>query len=112
MMNKLTGFADYFQKIPAVFLVAIISVLGLILFLPEETAKTLAADEFREKYRVYLGPAFLLTVSFLVARFFIFLKQGQTKRQNLKRMQKALHHLTPEEKGYLVFYIEGPKNTI
>jgi len=43
MMDKLTGFADYFRKIPAAFLVAIVSVLGLILFLPEQYAKTLAS---------------------------------------------------------------------
>ena len=55
-MEKLTGLVDYFRKIPAVFLVAIVSVLALILFLPEETAKTLAVDGFRDKYRVYLGP--------------------------------------------------------
>lgn len=112
MMDSLPKFADYFRKIPAAFLVAITSVLGLILFLPEETAITLAVDEFREKYRVYLGPTFLLTVSFLAARFFMFLSKGYTSRQKLKVMQEALQHLTPEEKGYLVLYIEEQKNTI
>ncbi|MCU7793458.1 hypothetical protein [Aeromonas caviae] len=47
MIDKLTAFSDYFIKIPAAFLVAIISVLGLILFLPEEYSKTLAVDGFR-----------------------------------------------------------------
>jgi len=112
MMDKLTGFADYFRKIPAAFLVAIMSVLGLILFLPDETAKTLAVNDFREKYRVFIGPAFLLTVSFLIARLFVFLKQGHTERQNLKVKQQMLHQLTPDEKGYLVPYIEGQQNTI
>ncbi len=112
MMDKLTGFTDYFRKIPAAFLVAIVSVLGLILFLPEETAKTVAVDQFREKYRVYLGPAFLLTVSFLVARLFLFLKHGHTAKQNLKARQQALHQLTPEEKGYLFPYIENQQNSI
>lgn len=112
MMGTLTAFADYFRKIPLAFLVAIVTVLGLILLLPEETTKALAVDEFREKYRIYLGPAFLLTVSFLVARLFMFLKQGHTKKQNLKTMQETLHHLTPEEKGYLVPYLEKQQNTI
>ncbi len=49
MMDKLTGFADYFRKIPATFLIAIVSVLALILFLPDETAKILAVNDFREK---------------------------------------------------------------
>ncbi|MFM5278360.1 super-infection exclusion protein B [Aeromonas caviae] len=70
MIDKLTAFSDYFIKIPAAFLVAIISVLGLILFLPEEYSKTLAVDGFRNEYRVFLGPAFLLTLSFCAARLF------------------------------------------
>jgi len=112
MLDKITGFADYFRKIPAVFLVAIISVLGMILFLSEETAKILAVEGFREKYRVFLGPALLLTVSFLVARSFTFLRQEYIKKENLKTRKEALHQLTPEEKGYLVPYIEGRKNSI
>jgi len=112
MMDKLTGFADYFRKIPAAFLVAIVSVLGLILFLPEEYAKTLAVDGFRNEYRVFLGPAFLLTLSFCAARVFNFFMQGYRQKQALKKRQEALHSLTPEEKGYLIPYIEGQQNTI
>ena len=112
MMEKLTGFADYFTKIPAAFLVAIVVVLGLILYLPEEHAKTLAVDGFRNDYRLFLGPAFLLTLSFGAARVFNFFMQWYRQRQNLKKRQEALHRLTPEEKGYLIPYIEGQQNTI
>ena len=112
MMDKLTGFADYFRKIPVAFLMAIVSVLGLILFLPEEIAKTLAVDQFREKYRIYIGPTFLLAVSFVVARLVMFLKRGRMARRKIEARQKALHQLTPEEKGYLVPYIDGQHNTI
>lgn len=112
MMEKLVGFADYFRKIPAAFLVAIVSVLGLILFLPEEYAKTLAVDGFRNEYRVFLGPAFLLTLSFCAARVFRFFILGYRQKQALKRRQETLHTLTPEEKGYLIPYIEGMKNTV
>lgn len=98
MIDKLTAFSDYFIKIPAAFLVAIISVLGLILFLPEEYSKTLAVDGFRNEYRVFLGPAFLLTLSFCAARLFHFLMQGYRQRQTLKKRQAVLHNLTPEEK--------------
>ncbi len=68
-MDKLTGFADYFRKVPAAFFVAIVTaVLALILFFPEEYAKAIAVDSFREQYRVYIGPVFLLTLSFCVTR--------------------------------------------
>ena len=112
MIEKLTGLADYFRKIPAAFLVAIVCVLGLILFLPLETAKVLAIDRFRDTYRVFLGPAFLLTVSFLVARMFMFIMQWYSEKRLLKLRQKALYKLTPEEKGYLIPYIEGQLNTV
>lgn len=112
MIEKLTGIADYFRKIPAAFLVAIITVLGLILFLPEEYAQIVAVDGFRNEYRVYLGPAFLLTLSFCVARVFIFIMQGQAQRKALKWKQQSLHKLTPEEKGYLVPYIQGQQNSV
>ena len=112
MMKKLTDFADYFRKIPAAFLVAIITVLGLILFLPEEYAKLVAVDVFRIKYRVFLGPIFLLTLSFCAARIFTFLMQSYTQRKELKKRQVLLHKLTPEEKGYLNQYIEGQQNSV
>lgn len=112
MIDKLTAFSDYFIKIPAAFLVAIISVLGLILFLPEGYSKTLAVDGFRNEYRVFLGPAFLLTLSFCAARLFHFLMQGYRQRQTLKKRQAVLHNLTPEEKGYLIAYIEEQQNTV
>lgn len=112
MIEKLTGFAEYFQKIPVAFLAAIVSVLGLILFLPEDFAQILAVDSFRNEYRVFLGPVFLLTLSFCAARIFTFLSRGYRKRQNLNKRKEALHNLTPEEKGYLIPYIEGQKNTV
>lgn len=112
MIDKLTGIADYFRKIPVAFLVAIVCVLWLILFLPLETAKILAVDKFRDNYRVFLGPAFLLASSFLVARLFMFMMQGYSEKRLLKLKQKALHKLTPEEKGYLIPYIEGQQNTV
>ncbi|WP_417536780.1 super-infection exclusion protein B [Methylophaga sp.] len=112
MMEKLTGLADYFRKVPAAFLVAIVTVLGLILFLPENYAKVVAVDGFRNEYRVYLGPAFLLTLSFCVARVFIFVMHGQALRKALKKKQQSLHKLTPEEKGYLIPFIQGQQNSV
>jgi len=112
MMDKLTGLTDYFRKIPAAFLVAIVCVLALILFIPNELAKTLAVDEFRNKYRMFLGPAFLLTVSFSVARIFMFFLNGHYQRKSLKAKQESLHKLTPEEKGYLIPFIKDQQNSV
>ena len=112
MMEKLMAFTDYFRKIPVVFLVAIVCMLGIVLFIPEEYANILAVDGFRNEYRVFLGPVFLLTISLSVVRVFDYFVQAHNQRQKLKEMQKTLHNLTPEEKGYLVSYIKGKKNTV
>ena len=123
MMDKLTGFADYFRKVPAAFLVAIMCVLALVLFLPEKQAAILSVDEFRNQYRVFLGPALLLTLSFCVARIFMFFMQKhnqrkaleaqeENQRKALKAQQENLRKLTPEEKGYLVQFIHGQQNSI
>lgn len=112
MMETLTGLTDYFRKIPAAFLVAIATVLALILFLPEGYAKIVAVDGFREQYRVYLGPALLLTISFCVARIYMFLIRDYNQKKYLKAKQESLHKLTPEEKGYLLPFIEGQLNSI
>ncbi len=111
-MEKLTEFAEYFRKIPAAFLVAILSVLGLILFLPEDYARTVAVDGFRNEFRVYIGPAFLLVLSFCAARIFTFFMQGHNQRKATKARQEILHSLTPEEKGYLIPYIQNQQNTV
>ena len=112
MINKFTGLADYFRKIPAAFLVAISTVLGLILFLPEELAKLVAVDNFREQYRLYIGPAFLLTISFCAARIYTFLIRGYNQKKALKLKQKSLHKLTPNEKGYLVHFVIHQQNSV
>jgi hypothetical protein len=111
-MGKLTGFADYFRKVPAAFLVAIVTVLALILFLPEEYAKAIAVDSFREQYRVYIGPVFLLTLSFCVARFYMSLMDSYNQKKALKSKQESLRKLTSEEQGYLIPFIAGKKNSI
>lgn len=80
-MEKLTELVEYFRKIPAAFLVATLFVLGLILFLPENYAQTVAVDGFRNEFRVYLGPVFLLVVSFCSARIFTFFMQGHNQRK-------------------------------
>ena len=111
-MDKLTDVVDYFRKVPIAFLVAIISVLALILFLPEQVARSVAVDGFREEYRVFLGPLFLVTTSFFVARLSMLVSRAYAERRGLKARQSVLHRLTPEEKGYLLPYIDGQRTSV
>lgn len=111
MMDVVTGIVDFFRKIPTVFLVAITCVMGLILFLPETLASQVAVDGFRREYRIYIGPAFLLAISFLVAKTYLFFNDIYEYKQNQKSRIAWLEKLTPEEKGYLAPYIINGLNT-
>lgn len=111
-MDKFTAFAEYFRKIPAAFFVAVLTVLGLVLFLPEQYAKILAVDTFRSQYRAFIGPAFLLVLAFGAARLFTWLAGAHTQRKLVKERNELLHKLTPEEKGYLVPYIQNEQNSV
>ncbi|AOU99811.1 hypothetical protein BI364_15825 [Acidihalobacter yilgarnensis] len=111
-MDKLTALAEYFRKVPAAFLIAVLTVLGLVLFLPDHYAKILAIDAFRSQYRVFIGPTFLLVFAFSIARLFTYLARTYTARKLLKERKELLHKLTPEEKGYLVPYILNQQNSV
>ncbi|HDX7635700.1 TPA: superinfection exclusion B family protein, partial [Escherichia coli] len=104
-MDVITGVAEFFRKVPAAFLVAITCVLGLILFLPDSLAVKVAVDGFRNEYRIFIGPAFLLSVSYLVARVYLSFYDLLGERQAKKVRTSYLEKLTAEEKGYLKSYI-------
>lgn len=112
MLDKLPSLAEYLRKIPAAFLVAIACALGIVLFASDKVAVTLAVDGFRNAYRVFLGPAFILVVAFLVARICMHVLRVLRSRKTSKLRLEMLHKLTPEEKGYLVQYIHHGANSI
>ncbi|MFK3660043.1 superinfection exclusion B family protein [Scandinavium sp. NPDC088450] len=111
-MDVVTGLLDFFRKIPTALLVAITCGLSLILFLPESLAAKVAVDGFRKEYRNFIGPAFLLAVSFLVARVYQFFHDLYGDRQRQKVRISYLEKLTPEEKGYLWSYIIDGENSL
>ena len=106
-MKKFTDISEYFRKVPIPFLIAIVSVLALVLFIPKSIAETLAVYDFRNQFRVFLGPTLLLAIFFLIARGYIFQMDGVKNKKRIKKQQLALHKLTAEEKGYLILYLHG-----
>ena len=111
-MDKWTAIVEYFRKIPAAFLLALLATLALILFIPSKYASALAIDQFRDSYRIFLGPAFLLVFAFITARFYNGLEKRFASKRALKELQKNLHSLTGEEKGYLAQFIYEEKTSI
>jgi hypothetical protein len=102
--------------IPLALLLAVELTLAVLLFSPDQFADALALREFREAYRVFLGPAFLLLSIWAVARLLSSVwRLGSAplqRRRNLRKMQEQLHALTPEEKGYLAHYVIDGNTTL
>lgn len=103
---------DFFRKIPIVFVIVIVVIIAIVLFISEEWAKILSVDAFRNQYRIYLGPGFLVVLFFLIARVIDSIFKKYHKSQEFKSRQQILHELTPEEKGYLIGYIQDQQNSI
>ena len=101
-----------FLNLPAGFLFALALILGLVIFLPEKTAETLAVKDFRVAYRMYLGPFFLLVVACLVAKTISAVRHHLQVRSSGRERVSQLRQLTPEERGYLAQFILEGKNTI
>lgn len=59
-----------------------------------------------------MGPIFLFTVAFAIARVFTFFLRVLKRRSYLKGAQRVLENLTPEEKGYLIPFIIYQENSI
>jgi hypothetical protein len=111
-MDKIADVLEALKSIPTQFLIAVAIALGLVLFLPDHLAATLAVDGFRQSFRIFLGPAFIVICSFLLARICALALVPFRQRQNLKALEARLKVLTAEEKGYLVPFILGGQNTI
>jgi len=111
-MDKVAALLDALKSIPTQLLVAVAIALGLVLFLPNDVAAMLAVDSFRQSFRVFLGPSFIVVCSFLLARAGAFALVPFRQRQNRKALEARLSMLTAEEKGYLAPFILGGQNTI
>ena len=111
-MNKSLNILEWLWKIPIAFLFTLSIVLGLIIFLPDHIADTLAVKDFRLTYRTFLGPAFLLTVSFSLTKLLMWTWRFHQDRKSFRHLVEQLHELSPEEKGYLAQFIIRGINTI
>lgn len=112
MIDKILNGLDRLQRIPTGFLLALSIVLGLLLFLPDKIADMLAIKDFRENYRKFIGPAFLLLIAFTSTKVIMSLARVISDRRKRQYRYRQLHDLTPEEKGYLAEFILRGRNTI
>lgn len=103
---------DLLEKLPSSLVFSLSILLIAILYLPEHHAETLSISDFRDKYRIYLGPSLLACAGILLARFFSRMNSKYNAYKMVRRLKASLNILTPEEKGYLIPFMLDGKNTI
>lgn len=111
-MFKLSDALNAIHRVPIQLLVVLALAIALILFIPEDIAATLALDQFRTNYRIYLGPGLVVIGAWLATRLVVELGVLMKERQNQKNLHQRLFTLTQEEKGYLAVFIEKGATTI
>jgi len=112
MIDKALSALERLRKVPTGFLLALSIVLALLLFLPADIAETLSVRVFRDSYRKFLGPAFLVVVSFFTTKVILSIINIRKRRVYQSKRLLQLHSLTAEEKGYLAQFIIKKRNTI
>ena len=106
---------DSFRKLAPVPLLAIALATGAILFVSEAVAERLGVLEFRVAYRGYIGTAFLIAWAYLLAHLIWWSRarilESMASRRARRVRRKYLHDLSPQERGYLLPYVEDKINT-
>lgn len=97
---------------PTALVIALFVAVSVTLLSPDSLAEKLALDAFRMKYRIALGPAWLLLTSILGTKTILYLIRRVDARVVLRTKREQLHVLTPEEQGYLAPFIQKKMNTI
>lgn len=78
-------------------LIAIWTTVAIILFLPAKIAQTVAVDEFREEYRIFLGPTLIMVTAIFIARAYVLSEDGIRGYLARRRRDAQLRELTQEE---------------
>ena len=112
MLEKLAEALNAIHRVPTQLLIVLAVASSFILFIPEDLAVTLAVDEFRKSYRIYLGPGLVVVGAWLVARLLAAIARPLQERKKLRKLHEGLSTLTPQEKGYLVAFIHDENTTI
>lgn len=96
-------------------LIGIALFCAALLFSPIVFTAKLGLGAFIENYRAYLGGGFAASACILLAQFLWWLKDHLLATINALRRSRNRKHLvselTPDEKAYLVRYIEERQNT-
>ena len=115
MLKDIKEAIEAFVKATPVALLALAIASGVVLIVPDPIASALGLDKFREDNRFWIGIAFVVSCSYLLAHV-IWWGWGKAvgwyeSRRVRKVREDCLKELTPEEKEYLIPYIRDSRNT-
>jgi hypothetical protein len=120
MIEVFTGFLTSLkQTSPAIFTGLAIAT-SIVLFSSGDFVDSIGLSEFKKSNLPFIGGAFVISISFLTAQLLFnaygFIKKIATKRKEKKKRElrrklqlQDLSKLTPDEKSYLLPYIEEQK---
>ncbi|MET6625433.1 super-infection exclusion protein B [Klebsiella michiganensis] len=111
-MPNFSDIVDAYKKLPTSLFLTVWIILALILLSPEEFTKALGIKEFRDTYKVFIGPVWLLVLAMLISRGLVFLQEKRDSKKRQKVRESKLKGLTNEEKSCLLEFIEADKPAI
>lgn len=95
------------------FVLAVLS--SILLFASDSLIEDLGLLTVKNASKPWLGAVWLISVSILAAEIFqpvyAWISERIRWRLNLKRYQRRLHDLTPDEKGFLAVYLRENTRT-
>lgn len=110
VIAKLIG---QFKSTRYIFAISVIS--GILLFSPKNIVNNLGVSLFIQKYRVWVGIAFLVSCGFWIADIGVVLLKKQKSKTKLKakinQREEKVKSLTHEEKEILSYYIDNQTRT-
>ena len=112
LLPNFSDIVDAYKKLPTSLFLTVGIVISMILFAPEGFTKALGLQEFRESYKVYIGPVWILMIAILISRLIGGIQEVIRKKEVEKGRKKRLENLTPDEKHCLLHFTEGQFPTI
>jgi hypothetical protein len=116
MPEWLTNLFSLSREISSKIALPICVTLGLVLFLPSNSAQTRGIDQFRDSYRIWVGVLFLLSAAALISNLLWvvgrFIKPWVKEWLYIRINRSSLHNLTEDEKVILRRFIVDGNSTV
>jgi len=87
-LPNFSDIVDAYKKLPTSLFLTVGIVISMILFAPEGFTKALGLQEFRESYKVYIGPVWILMIAILISRLIGGIQEVIRKKEVEKGRKK------------------------